>query len=153
MGGYSAVDFCLYTPPVFHKAHTHVPSNKFTGRESVLDGEIQRVLTCVFRHLDIIARAKVATAGSVAVIWKSPPRGSATYETTAAADYRSRKEGITRELAFAKELTPDRSDPSGGRASGIGSGDHEEEAWEEVSVGCRMFLAGMTREKRVENLI
>jgi hypothetical protein len=35
-------------------------------------------------------------------------QGSAMYETTAAAEHRSRKEGITREQAFAKELTPDR---------------------------------------------
>ena len=37
-------------------------------------------------------------------------QGSAMYETTAAAEHRSRKEGITREQAFAKELTPDRYD-------------------------------------------
>jgi transcriptional regulator with XRE-family HTH domain len=37
-------------------------------------------------------------------------QGSAMYETTAAAEHRSRKEGITREQAFAKELTADRYD-------------------------------------------
>ena len=35
-------------------------------------------------------------------------QGSALYETTAAAEHRSRREGISRDQAFAQELTPER---------------------------------------------